>query len=104
MSDSTPNPTRAVSTTGRHREGRPIVPVRRKPWDMEARREAARLDRAVPLWHVLYGIGRRRFYALPVWAAPKGMILEAATARELRHLMTAAGMADAGLPVVEGRS
>ncbi len=91
-----PNPAPLV---GRHREGRPIVPVSRKAWDLEARREAVRLDQTAPLWHVIYGIGRRRFYALPVWAAPRGLILEAVTACELQDLMNAASQ-----PVLRGWS
>lgn len=74
---------------GRHRLGLPAVPEAdcRWRWDTAERAAAARLDRAERAWTVLYGVGRRRFYAFAQWTAEEPLVVEAATVEELREVM-----------------
>lgn len=74
---------------GRHRQGLPAVRDVdcRRQWDAEQRLAATRLDRAERAWTVLYGVGRRRFYAFAQWAVEEPLIVEASTTEDLREQM-----------------
>ncbi|MEV5412123.1 hypothetical protein AB0K60_25210 [Thermopolyspora sp. NPDC052614] len=48
---------------------------------------AARLDRAERAWAVLYGVGRRRFYAFAQWTVEEPLVVEAPTVEELLDQM-----------------
>ncbi|MEV5412133.1 hypothetical protein AB0K60_25260 [Thermopolyspora sp. NPDC052614] len=79
---------------GRHRQGLPLVRGAdcRWQWDTEQRSTAARLDRAERAWTILYGVGRRRFYAFAAWTVEEPLVIEAPTAEELREQMREAEM------------
>ncbi|RCG32121.1 hypothetical protein DQ384_06300 [Sphaerisporangium album] len=73
---------------GRHRVGaRPALHVTPRSWDQAERATAARLDQVEPGWCVFYGIGLRKFVAIPLWRAPAHLRVEAATVEDLREQM-----------------
>ncbi|MEV5412225.1 hypothetical protein AB0K60_25750 [Thermopolyspora sp. NPDC052614] len=74
---------------GRHRQGLPLVPSEdcRREWDAAQRSAAARLDRIERAWTILYGLGRRRFYAIAHWPSDEPLIVEAPTPESLREQM-----------------
>jgi len=79
----------ALSPEPLHRLGLPAVPQAdcRWRWDAAQRTAAARLDRVERAWTVLYGVGRRRFYAFAQRTTDEPLIVEAATVEELREMM-----------------
>ncbi|GII77791.1 hypothetical protein Sru01_27730 [Sphaerisporangium rufum] len=83
---------------GRHTAGRPYAPVEPGAPDPGARAAAVLVDRLEPDWTVIYGPWSRRFYALAVFPTAEPLIIEAATAPELRALMREAERDTAARP------
>ncbi|MEV5412051.1 hypothetical protein AB0K60_24835 [Thermopolyspora sp. NPDC052614] len=54
---------------------------------MAERAAAARLDLVERAWTVLYGVGRRRFYAFTQWVTDEPLVVEATTVEGLREVM-----------------
>ncbi len=54
---------------------------------MPQRAAAARLDLVERAWTVLYGVGRRRFYAFAQWVTDEPLIVEATTVEALCEVM-----------------
>jgi hypothetical protein len=65
-------------------------------FDPHEHRAAARLTQRYPNWLILWGTWSRRFWAYPLFRAPKGTILHAATAADLLTLMSQAEFAASG--------
>lgn len=61
--------------------------------DQQEHRAAARLTKRYPNWLILWGTWSRRFWAYPLFRAPPGIILHAATAADLLTLMSQAELA-----------
>ncbi|MEU9888552.1 hypothetical protein [Sphaerisporangium sp. NPDC051011] len=75
---------------GRHREGTvpasDVEPGAPRRWDPEQTAAATHLDLAESRWHVMYGLGSRRFYAIALWSEEPVMVY-ARTAGELHEVM-----------------
>lgn len=56
-------------------------------YDAAQRRIATHLTRAHPNWHVLWGVHSRLFWAFPLFNAPSGTVISAATPDDLTAQM-----------------
>lgn len=72
---------------GRHCPAAPRSQAYRRAWDSEQRGEAERIGARWPGWHVMYGVGSRRFYAIAAWQGCERILLAADTPGELERLM-----------------
>lgn len=67
--------------------------------DPQQRHTAARLNRAHPNWHVMWGAHSRRLWAFPLFNVPPGTLVSAATPEDLVAQMRQVEMiAPYGLP------
>ncbi|MEV7965137.1 hypothetical protein AB0O34_04050 [Sphaerisporangium sp. NPDC088356] len=98
------HPSLAGNRPGRHRIG--VRPGRVDPrrWDLAKRAAAAQLDQMEPAWHVMYGLGSRRFVAMAIWHAPRPLRVDATTLDELRELMREAELEAMASPAGLGAS
>ncbi|WP_424533210.1 hypothetical protein ACOZ38_22830 [Sphaerisporangium viridialbum] len=71
---------------GRHAPGLQPGQVIPRRWDLAKKAAAAQLDQMEPAWHIFYGVGSRRFYAIALWSCESPMVY-AHTAEELREVM-----------------
>ncbi|WP_424535252.1 hypothetical protein ACOZ38_34645 [Sphaerisporangium viridialbum] len=98
------HPSFAGNRPGRHRVGAWTGRVDRRRWDLAKRAAADQLDQMEPAWHVMYGLGGRRFVAMAIWHAPRPLRVEASTLDELRELMREAELGAMALLVGMGAS
>ncbi|MBB5130551.1 hypothetical protein HNP84_000239 [Thermocatellispora tengchongensis] len=67
-------------------------------FEAACRAAAADLDQLEPYWHVLYGVASRRFFALPLWNAPRGLYAQARNVQDLiAEMRTAEDVCRAGM-------
>ena len=65
-------------------------------FDTHEHQVAGRLSERCPDWLVMWGTWSRRFWAYPLFRAPRGTIINAATASDLLTLMSRAELDTAG--------